>query len=165
MRLKIGEVLKPQGIKGEIKVRSLFDTPEEFSGISSIYVGENSYKIKAVRVREGFVYLTLDGIIDINSAETLRGKTIEILRSDAPQLPEGRFYIDDLLGLDIIVDGQKIGVLNQVLQYGSADIYSVKGDKNLMFPALKKVIKSVDLSAKQIVLDGVEFQKVAVYEN
>ncbi len=165
MRLKIGEVLKPQGIKGEIKVRSLFDTPEEFSGISSIYVGENSYKIKAVRVREGFVYLTLDGIIDINSAETLRGKTIEILRSDAPKLPEGRFYIDDLLGLDIIVDGQKIGVLNQVLQYGSADIYSVKGDKNLMFPALKKVIKSVDLSAKQIVLDGVEFQKVAVYEN
>ncbi len=166
MRLRIGEVLKPQGIKGEIKVRSFFDVPEDFSGLSSLSIDGVRYDIDGVRIREGFVYLRLRGVASIETAELLRGKILEIERESAPKLPDGRFYIEDILGLDVVdEDGARLGVLNDVNQYGSADIYSVKGEKNFMFPALNSVIIKIDLDIGKIVLDSMELCKVAVYEN
>lgn len=166
MRLKIGEVLKPQGIKGEIKVKSFFDVPEDFSGLSSLTIDNIDYLVTGVRIREGFVYLRLKGVDSIESAELLRGKVLEIARESAPKLPDGRFYIEDILGLEVEDEtGIRLGVLNDVSQYGAADIYSVKGEKNFMFPALNSVIKKIDIGGRKIVLDGSELLKVAVYEN
>lgn len=166
MRLKIGEVLKPQGIKGEIKVKSFFDVPEDYSGLSSLLIDGVEYPVVGVRIREGFVYLRLRGIDSIEAAELLRGKMLEINRESAPRLPDGRYYIEDILGLEVADEkGARLGVLNDVNQYGAADIYSVKGEKNFMFPALNSVIIKIDIDGRKIVLDSGELLKVAVYEN
>lgn len=163
--LLIGKVLRPQGIKGEVKIAHYFDAPDDFVGVSSLYAGDKSYRVERVRVSDGWVYLKLSGINDRNAAETLRGASLTIPRESAPAPQDGRYYVADLKGLKV-VDGDKVfGVLKYVIQNGSADVYAVAGDRNFMFPALKSVIKNIDLSRKTVAVDTKELEKVAVYED
>lgn len=97
-RLTIGEVLKPQGIRGELKIKTFTDTPQDFSAFGRVFIGGTEYRILSFRVGEGgFAYLGLRGVPDRNAAELLRGKKIEGDREDAPALEEGRYYIVDIL--------------------------------------------------------------------
>ena len=89
-------------------------------------------------------------------------------RSELPKLNSDRVYIADIIGSDVIVDGDNLGELVDVLQYGSADVYVVKLlDKSgtVNFPALKEVVRSYDVEKGEIILDGRYFHRVAVYNN
>ena len=91
-RLLIGEVLKPQGIRGELKVKTFTDTPYDVKKFGTVYIDNTAYKILSFRVGpDGAAYLGLRGIPDRNAAELFRGKKIEGDREDAPELEEGRF--------------------------------------------------------------------------
>lgn len=163
--LLIGKVLRPQGIKGELKIAHYFDAPDDFVGVSSLYAEGKSYAVERVRVSDGCVYLKLSGVNDRNAAEALRGASLTIPRENAPEPGDGRYYVADLKGLKV-VDGDKVfGVLKDVIQNGAADVYSVSGEKSFMFPALKSVIKKIDLSTKTVAVDTKELEKVAVYED
>lgn len=163
--LLIGKVLRPQGVKGELKIAHYFDSPDDFVGVSSLYAGDKSYGVEHVRVSDGWVYLKLTGISDRNAAETLRGANLTIPRENAPAPQDGRYYVADLKGLKV-VDGDKVfGVLKDVIQNGAADVYAISGERDFMFPALKSVIKGIDLSAKTVAVDTKELEKVAVYED
>lgn len=90
-RLTIGEVLKPQGIRGELKIKTFTDFPEDVKAFGTVYIDEKPYKILSFRAGEGgFAYLGLRGVPDRNAAELLRGRKIEGDREDAPELEEGR---------------------------------------------------------------------------
>ncbi len=162
MRLKIGIVLKPQGIKGEIKVKSFFDTAESYKSIKKVQIKGASYDVSHLRIAGEYVFLTLKCIDSIEKAEVLRNSYVEIDRDDAPKLAADRYYIEDLIGKEIEVDGRVVGILDEVLQYGAADVYCVKGDRKFSFPALKVVILSV---GERIVLDPTELNKVILYED
>ncbi len=162
MQLKIGIVLKPQGIKGDIKVKSFFDTADNYKGIKNVEIKGTSYEVSHLRISGEFVFLTLKGVDSIEKAETLRNQNVLIDRKDAPKLEEDRYYIEDLIGKEVEVSGKVVGVLDDVLQYGAADVFCVKGDKDFSFPALKIVILDVK---DRIVLDEKEFKKVVLYED
>ena len=167
--LMIGQVLKPQGIKGEIKVKPETDDPERFLEIKHAYLdedGSESIKIRAARTREGLAYLFIEGIDTVEKAETLRNRYLYVSRKDAKKLPEGRYFIVDLVGLLVIDEaGNALGKLTQVHQAGGNDVYQVKGERSFMFPALKKVIKNVDLKAGTMTLFSQTLQEVAVYDD
>lgn len=163
--LSIGKVLKPQGIKGELKIAHYLDAPDDFVGISSLYAAGKEFKLERVRITDEAVYIKLYGIDDRNAAETLRGAKLGIPRDAAPEPAEGRYYIADLIGLDVVANDGKLGKIKSVVQNGAADVYVVEGNKNFMFPALKSVIKKVDLSTKSVAIDTEELEKVAVYED
>ena len=104
-RLIIGEVLKPQGIRGELKIKTYTDFPEDIKSFGKVYIGGVEYRILSFRIGEGgFAYLGLRGVPDRNAAELLRGQKIEGDREDAPALEEGRYYIVDILGLDAVTE-------------------------------------------------------------
>ena len=108
--------------------------------------------------------LGLKGVDDMDSAELLRGKMISVSRADLPKLEAGSYYIADLLGIDVYVAGERIGELVDVLQYGSADVYVVRSESGTCsFPALKQLIKSVDVEKGEMVLDDMVFLRVVVY--
>lgn len=161
--LVVGEVLKPQGIRGEIKIMPFTDTAEVFKEFRRIFIGETEYKILSCRTGDGAVYLGLRGIHDRNAAELLRGKQLVIPRDEAPELPEGRYYIADLLGLEIVTeDGEKIGVLKEVKK-AAADVYVVQcGDKDILFPSGAGVIKTVEPESGRIVVDKKRFRETSV---
>lgn len=164
-RLIIAEVLKPQGIRGEIKVKTFTDAPENVKAFKTVYIDGNPYKILSFRVgSDGAAYLGLRGVPDRNAAELLRGKTIEGERDDGPILDEGQYYIVDILGLSCQTEeGEELGVVTDISNF-SSDIYTIeKAGKKILFPAVKGVIKRVDLENKKLIVDKKIFDEIAVY--
>jgi 16S rRNA processing protein RimM len=164
-RLVIGEVLKPQGIRGEIKVKTFTDSPEDVKEFGVVYIDDKEYKILSFRVgTDGAAYLGLRGVPDRNAAELLRGKKLEGDRSDAPELEEGQYYIVDIIGLSCETeDGETLGVVKSIANL-SSDVYTIeKAGKSILFPAVKGVIVKVDLENKKLIVNKRVFDEIAVY--
>ncbi len=161
--LLVGEILKPQGIRGEVKVKPFTDTAEEFRAYKRVFLDGTEYKVLSVRVGDGAVYLGLKGVPDRNTAELLRGKQVIVLREDAPEPEEGRYYIVDLLGSELVTEeGEPLGILTDI-QQAASDIYTLEKDgKEILFPAVKGVITQIDLEAKKITVNKKRFKEVAV---
>ncbi len=164
-RLTIGEVLKPQGIRGELKVKTFTDTPEIVKAFGTVYIDGVAYKILSFRVgNDGAAYMGLRGIPDRNAAELFRGKKIEGEREDAPPLEEGRYYIVDIVGLSCeSEEGEFLGTVTNIANL-SADVYTIeKAGKSILFPAVKGVIAKVDLENKKLIVKKSVFDEIAVY--
>lgn len=162
-RLIVGTILKPQGIRGELKVKPYTDAPEDFKGFKNLYLDGEQRKVLSVRVGDGMVFLALSGVPDRNAAELLRGKDLELDRDEAPEPEEGRYYIVDLLGLSVVTEeGEELGTLTDIRQAAS-DIYTIRKDgKDILFPAVSGVVKEVDLEGGRIIVDKKRFLEVAV---
>jgi len=122
--------------------------------------------VVSVRTDGNFVYVRFSTVTDRNAAEGLRGLGVF---ADKEQLPleEGRFFIDELIGCSVrLNDGTFVGVLDEILQNGSADVYvAVKDGKKILFPFLKDLTIRIDVDAKEILLDKKRFSEVSVDEN
>lgn len=163
-RLIIGEVLKPQGIRGELKVKTFTDAPENVKAFGTVYIEDTPYKILSFRVgTDGAAYIGLRGVPDRNAAELLRGKKIEGEREDAPPLEEGRYYIVDILGLTCVTEeGEELGKVVDVVNL-SSDVYTIeKAGKRILFPAVKGVIVKVDIAGGKLVVKKSVFEEIAV---
>ena len=168
--LMIGEITKPQGVRGEVKVRPCTCDPDRFDGLTTVYVkkGETYAPVKIVvnRLAPDAVYMNLEGVTDRDQAEKLRGTLLYIDRAHAVQLDEDTTFLCDLYGLrGQVNDGRDLGALTDVMQPGGNDVYVFKGPLGeVLVPALKSVVLSVDLEAGVMLLDGVRLNEVAVFE-
>lgn len=161
--LTIATVLKPQGIRGEIKVMPQTDSAEDMCAFTSVIIGGTAYKVLACRAAGGYAYLTLRGIADRNAAELLRGKEVLVDRDDIPELPQDRIYIADIIGCKLITaEGEELGTVQDVTP-AHTDVYTaLVGGKEVMFPAAEGVILSTDAEAGVIVVDKKRFEEVAL---
>ena len=159
----IGIIVKPQGIKGEVKVKPVSPDPDRFYDLEKVNIGLKkiqTYSIENIRISNSFVFLKLAQIDSRNDAELLRGKEILISEDQLIDLDEGEYFVHDLIGCQIISeDGLIIGEISDIIQNRSNDIYLVKNQKGheYLIPAIADVIQKVDIQAKQItihVLDG-----------
>ncbi|MGJ4849868.1 ribosome maturation factor RimM [Bacillota bacterium Meth-B3] len=168
--LAIGEVLKPQGVKGEIKVRPITSDPMRFEALTKIYwLLDGAYreaKVRATRIDPDAVYMVVEGVRDRDRAEALRGRLMYVGREDAIELPEDAEFIVDLIGCEATDDeGNPVGRLHEVLQPGASDVYVFRGARGeVLVPALKSVVLSVDVARKRILLSAKRLSEVAVYE-
>lgn len=165
MTIVIGKILKPQGIRGEIKILPLTDEIERFKSVKYLIVKGQALPVLSLRIMDNYVYAKLDGIVDRNEAELLRDEYVSVKRVDAVKLDEGRYFIVDLLGCEIWSEGVKLGILDDVLQNTRTDVYVVKGDKNLMFPVVDGLIISTDVVARRIEVSKDRLKEVVVYED
>ena len=161
--LTVGEVLKPQGIRGELKIKPFTDSAETFLSFKRVFLDGEEYRILSCRTGEGFVFLGLRGVADRNAAELLRGKQLVIPREDAPALPEGRYFIADLEGCEVRDgNGVFLGTVKTVLK-NATDVYVLEKDgKEILFPAAAGVILTVDIEGKKITVDEKRFRETAV---
>lgn len=167
-KIVIGKVIKPQGIKGEIKVDITASDKQLASKLKEIYLDNDSYTVISVKNLVNGVFFKLKGVDDRNQAELLRGKQVSFKRDKMPKLEEGRYLIADVIGSEIIAGENVVGILENILQYGAADVYVVKGVNNykdFMFPCLKKVLVKVDTDNKKIYLNNEILEQIAVYED
>lgn len=161
--LIVGEILKPQGIRGELKVRPFTDSADDFRKFKRVFLDGTEYKVLSVRTHDGAVLLGLRGVPDRNAAELLRGKKIVLLREDAPNPPDGTYYIVDLIGSEVVSEeGELLGTLVDIRQ-AATDVYTLKvGEKEVLFPAAKGVITAVSVEEKKITVDKKRYLEVAV---
>ena len=94
------------------------DSPYAFRQLKKIFIANQVYKIQEVKVVGEFAIVKAEGVDTVEEAEKFRNKEIFALREDMPPLPQGRYYIDDLLGCQVIVSGKPIGKVYDILQNG-----------------------------------------------
>lgn len=168
--IDVGEVLRPQGIEGLVKVRPDTESPERFLELSEVFVKRgNVYEpavISDVSVRDDYVYLRLNNARTRNEAEAQRGFVLSLERSQARKLPDGEWFVCDLIGCRVTGDkGTDIGTLRDVLLTGPNPVLVIGTAKgNLLVAMMKFVIDKVDTEAGSIVLKEDRLPEVAVYE-
>ena len=171
--LLIGEVLKPQGVRGQVKIRPDTDDPARFLNLDHVFIknGEDyvSCALEKPESRaDGFVYCVLNHAATREEAEKQRGWMLYVDREHAVQLEEGRYFSSDLLGCRVQDrKGTPLGVIDDVLQPGANDVYQVKqaNGKLIYIPVLPFVILDVQVRDGYIVVDGDRLPEVAVFED
>ena len=166
-RLKVGLIVKPQGVNGEVKVQPLTDSIARFKKLNKVYLDGVIYKVVNVKIADGFVIVKLSGVENRNSAELLRSKYLEVDREDAEELEEGRYFIADIIGCSLeFEDGVKLGEVIDITS-ANTDVFTVKtlSNKTVRFPFLKDLVLSVDVEKKIIVLLRKRYLEVCCYED
>ena len=170
--LLIGQVLRPQGIKGLLKVRPDTDDPERFLDLESVFVKQGEayteMPVDEVSVREDGVYLRLNGVQDRDAAEKQRNLMLYVDRDHAVELGEDETFICDLIGCKVIdLQGNELGTVKDVLQPGGNDVYVFRGGSlgEVLVPALKSVVLSVDLEVGGMRLDGKRLNEVGLFND
>ncbi len=169
--LMIGEVLKPQGVRGECKIRSWASQSELFATWKTLYLEDQGaytpLPCRFGRLHDGFVYATLGDCASMEDAEKLRGRKLYIDRAHAAPLEEGDVYIADLIGCEAVDgEGNLLGSLTDVLQNGPVDTWVFRGSRgSFLAPALKDVFTEVDPAGGRILVDARRLQEVAVFED
>jgi len=145
--LCVGEIVNTHGVRGELKVIPLVDNADDLYDYPHYFIDGKKYEAESVRFHKNFALIKVKGIDDINVAERLKGYFLELPREELKPLPEGRYYICDLMGLEVIDEKLgNLGLINEVFNTGSNDVYVVNYmDKPLCIPDIDGVVKEVDL--------------------
>lgn len=161
--LEIGQIVNTFGIKGQVKVVPFTDDITQFDTLKQIYIEKRKnlelFEIEKSNYHKNMIILKLKGIDIPEQAESLRNCYIKINRKDARKLPEGTYFIVDLIGLDVYTDEEKLlGTLEDIYNAGSSDIYVVRTSegKQILLPAIKDVIKKVDIENKKVIVHIIE---------
>ncbi|MHB1454905.1 MAG: ribosome maturation factor RimM [Saccharofermentanales bacterium] len=160
-RLRIGQITGTHGVRGEMNVLPLTDDARRFSKLKDVYIVDDSGKeilhprIESVKYAANKVILKLEGLSDMDSALRLKSRFLAVDRADAVRLPKNSYFICDLIGCVVIdAEGLTLGSVTDVLQTGANDVYVVRRDglKDLLIPAIKAVVREVDLDARRIIV-------------
>ncbi len=156
--LTIGVILSSVGLQGEVKCALMTDFPERFLGLSSVVVeakeGRKTLHVKRVRHASHFVYLMFEESSSREDADLLRGLRVQVLESERAPLPKDHYYQYELEGVSVFLEeGTHLGTLTSVLETGGNDVYLVKKeDREYLIPALKSVVKKIDLVKREMVI-------------
>lgn len=159
-KIKIAKVINTHGIRGEVKAIPLSDFPERYSLLKSVFIewgaSYRECRVESVRWHKKQLLIKLEGIDNPDQAELLKNKYLTINVEETVPLPEDSFYLFEIIGLDVVnVHGNTMGTIKDVLQTGANDVYVVQRDngKELLIPALKKVVRQVDLENRTMVVE------------
>ncbi len=169
--LLLGTVVKPQGVRGEVKLRHETNDPSRFTELETIYLRRgDAYEpvsVVSARVSGDAAFLTLEGVDDRDAAEALRGEALYVDREHARRLAENEVFVADLLGVRAEDGaGNEIGTVADVLQNGGTDVLVFRTPRGtMMAPFLKRLVTGLDVSAGRMVMDAQTLSEVALYEN
>ncbi len=155
--LAVGRVLRPHGIRGELRVEILTDYPERVEELPRLYVGEEyrPYPVRSVRFHKGAMLLSLEGCDDRNAAEALRGAVVYVALEDAIPLEDDEYYLFQLEGVEVFTEeGERLGEVVEVLSTpGANDVYVIHGVRGeLLIPAIHEVVRSLDLAEGRMII-------------
>ena len=157
--LEIGQIVNTFGIKGMVKVKPFTDNIERFNNLEKIYIknksGQTEYKIQEIKYHKNMVLIKFEGIENPEQADLLRNSYLIVDRETEEPLEPGRYYIVDMIGLDVFTDDNEyLGKLEDIYNTGSNDIYVVKNEsgKQVLLPAIEDVIKNIDMDNKKVIV-------------
>ncbi len=162
----IGKILKPHGIKGEVKVEFYSEDPEYMLDVPSLIISPHQTycegkeaKLEKIRYHKKAWLSKFSTINNRNEAEAIRGWYVYIASSYLPPLEEGEYYVKDIIGMEVwTIDGVLVGTLENII-YGIQDTYEVvhpnTGKVNLI-PAVDEFVKEIDFDKNKITIKPIE---------
>lgn len=158
--LETGKIVSIHGLKGEVKIQPWCDSPEYLCTFKRLYSksGDHVYEIERIRPQGNMVIAKLKGIDTPEQAQAMRGRILYIDRDDT-DLPEGSYFVADLIGLEVRDEAGRIyGMISDVLQTGANDVYEIKNNDGKLYyiPAIPSVILSTDIQGGIMVIYPME---------
>ena len=160
--LLLGVIVGAKGIKGELKVKSFTENPEDIVAYGPLQdqSGKATYKLKVVGLSKGLPVVRIKGISDRNAAEALKGTELYVTRDRLPDTKEEEeYYHADLIGLPVFFrDGTKFGTILRLHDFGAGDMLEIvpenKGDKSaVLIPFTVEMVPEVDIAGGRIVVE------------
>ena len=151
--LEAGEIVTTHGVRGEMKIYPWSDGPEFLMDFERVIIDKKVYAVESCRVQKTCNLLKLEGIDTVEDAQKLRGKTVEVFREDAPA---DLIFVPELIGMDVIADGVKIGKIADVLDYPGNKVYVIEGEHQYMVPAVKQFVLSTDMDSNVMQIHLIE---------
>ncbi|MBR4152850.1 MAG: 16S rRNA processing protein RimM [Selenomonadaceae bacterium] len=148
----VGKVGAARGLDGTLKIIPLTDFEGRFDDLKKISVGGKIFQVESVKHIGGQIFIKFAGVDSRESARALTNKFLTVDREDAAPLDDGEFYIFDVIGCEVFDGDKRLGAVTNVFKTGSNDVFEVDG--NILIPALKSAVKSIDIKAKRIVVRG-----------
>ena len=157
--LVIGEVLRPHGVRGEVRMRVLTEDREQLPALEYVYLASpgkdkpsRKLELAGVRFNKAYALLAFAGCKSRDDAEKLRGLLVMIDMDQATPLEAGQYYLFQLIGLRVVADGVELGNIKEVLQTGANDVYIVSSERHgeLLIPAHAETIAKIDFEAGAI---------------
>lgn len=145
--IEAGEIVTTHGVRGEVKLLTWLDAPEDLLGVKRCRIGGVDYKMESVRVQKTCNLIKLSGVDTMEDAQKLRGKTLEVYRED---LDPNTIFAAELIGMEVFADGRSIGKLTEVLDYPGNAVYVVEGQEEYLIPAVKAFVLSTDLEQNRM---------------
>lgn len=161
--ITIGKVVSTQGNKGEVNILPLTDSTNRFKNLVTVFLRNNTSQttlnIEKIRIKENTVILKLKDIESIEEAKIIVGSFLEVERKNAVKLPKDTYFIFEIIGLEVYTENNIfLGKVENVISTGSNDVYIVKGKnkKELFIPAIREVVKNVNIEKKRITINMVD---------
>jgi 16S rRNA processing protein RimM len=160
--IQIGKIINTHGIKGEVKVYPLTYDINRFSNLKKAYLGQNKIKVEVEKVKyhKDLVIIKFKEFNNINEILLYKDKFIYIEKEDIISLPKNHFFIFDIVDCQVFnMAGDKIGVVTEVIQSASNDVYVIRNyekNKEYMIPAIKEFFVNIDIDNKKIVINPIE---------
>lgn len=161
--LQVGVISSTHGLRGEVKVFPTTDTAERFKILKKVTLDTGkeklNWEIQSVRFFKQFVIVKFKGIDNINDVEKYKGKSLFVAREDAVELEEDEYYIGDLIGMDVYTeDGEKFGVLKDVMETGANEVYIIDSEKHgeVLLPAIHDCVLEIDVEEKRMTVHLME---------
>lgn len=160
-RYVVGQIVKSQGLKGEVKVRIETDFPETFKTRKTFFIGKSESTavekpVRLSRLDAGFVYLSVEAISDRTAADALRGYFLYIDEQSLAPLPENVVYVHELIGLAAVDEsGSALGTVTDVLRFPAGDTYEItqaRSGKKVLVPAIDEFVAEVNVALKRVIL-------------
>jgi len=155
--LETGKIVGTHGVRGMVRVQPWCDDGEFLAEFDTLYADKNGtkkLKILTAKPHGNVVIMSIDGVNSIEEAEKLRGTVIYMDRNDV-ELPEGRYFISDLLGLPVTDadSGETLGVLTDVTETGANDVWHITREgKEYLVPAIADVLVSVEPEKESVII-------------
>jgi 16S rRNA processing protein RimM len=157
--LEIGKIVKVHGLNGRVKVLSFMQSSDLLKSLKEIFIGQKEgaptlFGLKSIQIKRNCFYLEMEGIESIGKAESLVGCPIMIPAGKLPSLPEGEYYWEELIGLQVVTEeGCFLGKVERIFPTGSNDVYVCGGgEKEILLPAIADVVKKIDLEKGMVVV-------------
>lgn len=164
--LEVGKIVNTHGLRGEVKIVPWTDSPDVFENLDYVLVksrqGEMKLNIKGIKYQKNNIIVKFSELNRIEEAEPLKNSVVYAPREMLGDLPDGVYYIADLIGLEVYdEEGHIIGTIADVFSTGANDIYEVKreGQKNLLLPVIDDVVLNVDIENKRVtvrIMEGLD---------
>lgn len=160
--LLIGEVIRPHGLDGVLRVRSHAQSEHTFLDAGSVFLKSDhlepqKYRVISVKPHKKGFLIRLEGLNSLEEAEAYRGAHI-LIRKDSLRRERGEYFWFELIGLKVYLkSGRYIGRVKEIIQTGSNDIYVVREKEGeFLIPAVHEVVENIDLERNEMIIHEME---------
>jgi 16S rRNA processing protein RimM len=162
----VGKIVNTHGVKGELKIVSTTDFPEErYQKGNTLYLfqGQNqepiSLVIKSHRSHKSFDLLTFEGYENINEVEKFKEGILKVQEDQLQELEEGEYYFHEIVGCKVLTTaGEELGTITEILSPGANDVWVVKGQrgKEYLIPYIEDIVKTIDIEKQLVTIEPME---------